>query len=323
MNMGFSSPWPLPSGWLGYRDRMLTTSAKRLLVPTVLTLGALMLAGCGDAAVSPAAKASSEAAAASAAAAVAGSAGAASGSAGASSAPLVTDLAGSSWNLTAFADESGSLYPASTAPDQGTLTFNADGTFSGSTGCNRIAGTYTEDGGNLTMVPGPMTLKACSPDLTTQEQAVVAALPKVATFTANQTLELLSSDGIALLDYEPGTAGLAGTSWTATGINNGKQAVVSAAGVEQVTLVFGTDGTVSGVSACNNYTGSYTTTDPDGLTFGPLASTKKLCEDSLNQIEQEYLAALANVMTYQLEGSTLTLRDASGATQVAFQQAAA
>jgi len=282
-----------------------------------------MLAGCGDAAVSPAAKASSEAAAASAAASVAGSAGAASGSAGASSAPLVTDLAGSSWNLTAFADESGSLYPASTAPDQGTLTFNADGTFSGSTGCNRIAGTYTEDGGNLTMVPGPMTLKACSPDLTTQEQAVVAALPKVATFTANQTLELLSSDGIALLDYEPGTAGLAGTSWTATGINNGKQAVVSAAGVEQVTLVFGTDGTVSGVSACNNYTGSYTTTDPDGLTFGPLASTKKLCEDSLNQIEQEYLAALANVTTYQLEGSTLTLRDASGATQVTFQQAAA
>ncbi len=306
---------------------MISTSAKRVLVPAVLSLGALMLAGCGDAAVSPAAKASSAAAGASAAASAGVSAGAsagASGSAAASgAAATVTDLAGTSWNLTAYADDSGSLVPASTAPDQGTLTFAADGTFSGSTGCNRVAGQYTADGGNLTLTPGPVTKKACSPELTAQETAVLAAFPKVATFTANETLELLSSDGVALLDYEPGTTGLAGTSWTATGVNNGKQAVVSQAGVETITIQFGADGNVSGVSACNNYAGSFTETPPDGLTFGPLAGTQKACDDATNQLEQEYLAALANVTTYQIDGSQLTLRAADGATQVTYQQAAA
>jgi heat shock protein HslJ len=306
---------------------MISMSAKRALLPALLSLGALMLAGCGDAATSAAAKASSAGAAASAAASAVGSgaaSAAASGSAAASApAASVTELAGTSWNLTAFADESGSLVPASTAPDQGTLTFAADGTFSGSTGCNRVAGTYKQDGGNLTLAPGPVTKKACPQDLTTQEDAVLAAFPKVATFTSNQTLELLSADGIALLDYEPGTAGLAGTKWTATGINNGKQAVVSAAGVEKVTIEFGADGNVSGVSACNNYNGPYTETAPDGLTFGTLATTMKTCDDALNTIEQQYLAALANVATYQIDGSTLTLRDKDGATQVTYQQSAA
>jgi heat shock protein HslJ len=173
------------------------------------------------------------------------------------------------------------------------------------------------------MTPGPVTKKACAPELTAQEDAVLAAFPKVATFTANETLELLSADGIALMDYEPGTAGLAGTSWTATGINNGKEAVVAQAGVETVTIEFGSDGTVSGMSGCNNYNGDFTETPPDGLTFGTLASTMKLCDDAINQIEQEYLAALAKVTTYQIDGSTLTVRDADGATQVTYTQAGA
>jgi len=310
---------------LSYRDRMIRMSAQRALLPVVLSLGALMLAGCGDAAVSPAAKASSEAAAAgSAAASAAGSAAASAGASGAAAsaaAQSLTDLAGTSWNLTAYADESGSLVPASTAPDQGTLTFAADGTFSGSTGCNRVVGTYKQQAAALIMTPGPVTKKACAPELTSQEDAVLAAFPKVATFTANETLELLSADGIALMDYEPGIAGLAGTSWTATGINNGKEAVVAQAGVETVTIDFGADGNVSGVSGCNNYNGPFTETPPDGLTFGTLASTMKACEDPINQIEQEYLAALANVTTYQIDGSTLTVRDANGATQVTYTAA--
>ena len=36
------------------------------------------------------------------------------------------------------------------------------------------------------------------------------------------------------------------------------------------------------------------------------------------ETEQMFFAALENVATYQLEGSTLTLRDAGGATQATF-----
>jgi heat shock protein HslJ len=44
------------------------------------------------------------------------------------------------------------------------------------------------------------------------------------------------------------------------------------------------------------------------------------CEDNLMQIESQYTAALAKVTTYQIEGTTLTLRAADGATQVTYAQ---
>ena len=230
------------------------------------------------------------------------------------------ELSGTSWNLSSYTGADGSTVTATEAPTMASLTFGSDGTWSGSTGCNRIAGSFTQDGSSLTMESGPMTLVACEGPVADQEQAIVAALPLVTSFTGGDALELLSSDGSALLTYAAGLASLAGTSWQATGINNGKEAVVSQAGVELATLAFDSEGQVSGSGGCNTFTGGYTTTDPDGLTFGPLASTAMACEDNVMQLEQEYFAALANVTTYQLEADRLTLRDASGATQVMFQQ---
>ena len=91
---------------------------------------------------------------------------------------------------------------------------------------------------------------------------------------------LLSAADAPLLTYAPGLTELAGTSWAATGINNGKEAVVSMAGTEKATAVFGTDGQVSGTGGCNTFSGTYATTDPDGLTFGPLAATANGCESN-------------------------------------------
>ena len=115
---------------------------------------------------------------------------------------------------------------------------------------------------------------------------------------------------------------LAGTSWQATGINNGKEAVVSQEGTEKVTAQFGADGTLSGSGGCNTYSGPYTTSGADQITIGALASTEMACPEPAMEIEQMYFAALANVATYQIEGTTLTLRDAGGATQAAFTLAA-
>lgn len=234
----------------------------------------------------------------------------------------MADLAGTSWDLTAYADADGAEATAETSPAIASLTFGSDGSWAGSTGCNRIAGSYTQDGTALTMVPGPMTLMACDGAVAQQEAAIVANLPLVSSFTMGDSLVLASADGAALLTYAPGLVALAGTSWTATGINNGKEAVVSMAGVEKATMVFGEDGQASGSGGCNTFSGTFTTTDPDGLSFGPLAATEMACADgSAMQIEQEYFAALANVATYQLEADRLTLRDAAGATQVTYRRA--
>jgi heat shock protein HslJ len=230
------------------------------------------------------------------------------------------ELSGTSWDLASYALPDGGVAPAVESGGTASLTFAPDGSWSGSTGCNRIAGTYVQDGSALTIEPGPMTLVGCDGPVADQEQAIVTALPLVTSFTAAESLVLRSADGGELLTYTPGLAQLAGTSWRATGINNGKEAVVSAAGTENATLTFAADGEVSGSGGCNNVMGSYTTTEPDGLSFGPLASTRMACADDVMQIEMEYLAALANVTTYQIEGDRLTLRDASGATQVTFER---
>jgi heat shock protein HslJ len=234
------------------------------------------------------------------------------------SSTAVTALAGTSWNLASYAGPDGTEVPAVQSGDPGSLTFATDGTFAGSTGCNRILGTYVQDGSSLTITSGPMTLMACPDTVAAQETAVVAALPKVASFTSGTSLVLIAADGKPLLTYSPGLASLAGTSWQATGINNGKDAVVGMAGTEKVTAVFGADGQLSGSGGCNTYSSTFTTTGADQIALGPIAATQMACPDAGSQIEQEYFAALGNVTTFQLEANHLTLRDADGATQVTY-----
>lgn len=263
-----------------------------LLVPAILMAGVLAMSGCG----STSTPAQSDAAAP----------------------PAATELSGTSWVLESYAGPDAAPVPADASGDVGTLVFAADGSFAGSTGCNRISGTYTQDGTSLTITSGPMTLKACEGLVAAQEAAIVAALPLVASFVLETNLALLDSDGNTLLTYVPGLSSLAGTSWQATGINNGNEAVVSQEGTEKVTALFGTDGTISGTGGCNTYSGPFTTSGADQVTIGALTSTEMACPEPAMEIEQQYFAALGNVATYQIEGTTLTLRDADGATQAAF-----
>ena len=227
-------------------------------------------------------------------------------------------LAGTAWLLSSFAGPQGALIPAVTTGDAATLNFGADGAITGSTGCNRIVGTYSQNGSSLAITLGPMTKRACTPAVTAQEAVVLAALPKVESFTAKSSLLLAGSDHTTLLNYDASPTGLGGTSWHATAINNGKGAVVSTAGTEKVTISFGDAEQVDGFGGCNTYRGSYTVSGTNQLTFGPISSTMMACDAELMQIEQEYQAALPKVTTYDREGSVLTLRDSTGAMQVVY-----
>jgi heat shock protein HslJ len=244
------------------------------------------------------------------------------GAAPAATGASVPELAGTSWNLASYAGADGTQTPAVTEPSVGTLTFLAGGGLAGSTGCNRFTGTYEQSGAELAITTGAMTEMACPGPVGEQETAVIAALAKVATAAvASDNLVLKDAQGAQLLTYAPGLAGLEGTSWTATGINNGKQAVVSDATTSAITARFGTDNVLSGFGGCNSYTATWTTTPPDGLTIGELGQTLMACEGDVQDTENQYTSALAKVTTYQLEGNQLTLRDADGATQVTYTQA--
>jgi heat shock protein HslJ len=76
-------------------------------------------------------------------------------------------LVGPRWAWVAFQDaasgaESNDIVVSD--PERYTLTFLADGTYEIEADCNQGQGTYTAEGGGLTIDPGPITLALCGPD---------------------------------------------------------------------------------------------------------------------------------------------------------------
>jgi putative lipoprotein len=224
-----------------------------------------------------------------------------------------------SWIVTGY--NTGSAITSPIGGADLTAVFGADGTVSGSSGCNRYHGSYTL-GGESGIAIGPLasTKMACAEaELMTQEQQFLAALAASVTYErAPQGLTLMDATGMITVTLGATAEQPYLGDWTVTGINNGREAVVSPILGTELTATFSAEGVVSGSSGCNSYSGPYAV-DGTAMSIGPLASTLMACaSDELNAQEQEYLAALQRVATWEAEGSSLVLRDAGGAMQVTF-----
>ena len=67
---------------------------------------------------------------------------------------------------------------------------------------------------------------------------------------------------------------------------------------------------VAGYAGCNQFTGSVTV-NGDGLAFGPMASTRRMCADVMAQ-EDAYLQALESAQRYEISGEDLAIENANG-----------
>lgn len=220
-------------------------------------------------------------------------------------------LAGTSWLLE-------TLNGQPLVPDtQITLNFDAAAA-SGTDGCNRYSGSYTVDGEQITITNIASTMMACAEPVMQQATAYAAVLQEAATYSiAGQQLTLSEASGSPLAIFTQQSRDLSGTSWTVTGYNNGKQAVVSVLSGSTLTADFAADGTLSGSAGCNTYTTTYEASG-ESLTIGPAASTRKACAEPAGVMEQEaqFLQALETVATYRIDGDKLELRTAAGALAV-------
>jgi heat shock protein HslJ len=81
------------------------------------------------------------------------------------------------------------------------------------------------------------------------------------------------------------------------------------------------DGTASGSSGCNTFSGGYTL-DGDELTFSELAGTAMACDDALMTAERAVLDALEATTGYRIDGDTLELTG-DDATLLTYEAAAA
>ncbi len=148
------------------------------------------------------------------------------------------------------------------------------------------------------------------------ETAYIAALGDVTGYqvTGNQT-GLVLTGGTAALTFTPQAPTealpLEGTAWTLTTIAKpDTQAVSSTIAGTRVTAQFDA-GTVSGSGGCNTYHGTYEASGTS-LTFGPLAATRKMCEQDVSTQEQGYLAALDATASFTIDGDQLSLSDDAG-----------
>ena len=80
-----------------------------------------------------------------------------------------------------------------------TLQFLSDGKVAGSTGCNRLMGSYEINGKQLTIQPGGTTMMACPPALMNQERKLLDLLPTIRQFRVDAT-------GALILQTERGAA---------------------------------------------------------------------------------------------------------------------
>ncbi len=200
---------------------------------------------------------------------------------------------------------------------------------------NSYSGPYqATPAGELTIGPIASTLMAGPPELMALEKAYFDALGKTASYSSDgQKLTLYDKDGNALLEFAKSEVSLTGRTWNATGINNGKQAVVSTLATVPVTAQFSTaspepklglslgDGAIYGNGSVNQYSAPYKLSGSDGITISEITATKKAGSPEAMQQEAEYFAALKGVAKYQLTGSTLELRTADGALAVSYTTA--
>lgn len=99
-------------------------------------------------------------------------------------------------------------------------------------------------------------------------------------------------------------------SWLVESIKN--KAVISQSTAQ---LTFGQKNNLSGSASCNNISTSYSLQN-NSITFGPIATTRKMCLPALMEQESLLLQALAKVKRFQLNNGQLSMYDQQGSLQI-------
>jgi heat shock protein HslJ len=191
-----------------------------------------------------------------------------------------------------------------------TLDFGTDGSVSGTDGCNRFMGSFTQNDTSLTFGPLAGTMMACPDDISNQAKTFQDALAVTQSFSAtDSSLGLIHTGSAVIATFTPASAttttsaanALAGTQWV-LGTIGGNTPLTGT----QITLNFGDDGRVNGTDGCNRFMGAYTVAG-ESLTFGPLAGTMMACPEDITAQATIFGVALQNTESFTLAGSELAL----------------
>ena len=189
------------------------------------------------------------------------------------------------------------------------FTFD-DKTMGITAGCNNLSGDYDLDGDRLTVGAIGGTEMGCERPLMDQDtwlaglfEAPVTVGGDPLTFRSGRVV-LTVADREDVLPDRP----LVGTRWRVDGLVSGDAVSSVPSGVE-AWLEIAEDGRVTLNTGCNQGNGTVAVGDAT-LTFGPLATTRKLCKFANNggqEVEQTMLAVLDGETTYDIVEQSLSI----------------
>ena len=135
-----------------------------------------------------------------------------------------------------------------------------------------------------------MTLAACPPGSKADDflQQLCAVVSQAGTDTA-LVLNLRQDSGSMVFEAKP-VPPLTNTVWQVRSYNNGRGGVTTLLADTSMIALFRDDGTSSGSSGCNTYSGMYTVHDTS-ISIGPLVTTLLACAPEVIQQEQAFLPA--------------------------------
>jgi len=226
----------------------------------------------------------------------------------AAGAGAASPLEGTTWRLTELPGAQSAALGQLSRPV--TVRFES-GQLTGFGGCNNFAGSYALEGDSLTVGPVATTQMACADPGSSVEQAFHAAMSGTLRYAVDgDELSAKTATGATLRFQRQQPPKLSGVDWKVTSFNNNRHAVVGVIGEAPVTMSF-EDGRVSGSAGCNDFHGTYAT-EGGQIKVGPLATTRRACDEPLMTQEREFRAALASAVTWSIDGNVLDMHRADG-----------
>jgi heat shock protein HslJ len=198
-------------------------------------------------------------------------------------------------------------------PENHTLNFKDDGTFSVKMDCNSGGGSYaTSSPGTIFMELGPATLVECGTDSLSNEMVNMFGPAQSYSFEDGDDLLIFNwvaggpVDTFRKAGSEAEDSGFVGTTWQWEAFQDTAEINdITVPEPAKYTLTLNPDGTASIQADCNQVSWTYEL-EGSSLTFNTLGpSTLAFCgEESL---DQQYLALLGETVTYVTDGGNLFL----------------
>ncbi len=232
-------------------------------------------------------------------------------------------LLGTNWTLTQLTEQGKIVMPGQAAPRP---TLRLEGTAAaGSTSCNTYRANFATRGDVLRFTSLATTRRACPDRIDGLEQRFVNLMRGVSRFSVQGNALTLFSGKVDRLVFTSGTATLPTGpvveqgqymntlegNWFVTRLVVGGRQVALPAQASFNFAAVPTGFAVSGTAGCNRATGRVTSS-ATSVTFGPLATTRMMCDAPRMAQETALLKALSGTLAAKFGSSTLVLNGPAG-----------